>query len=217
MLAVKTGSHASGKNGSFLPGYPEFTGWLGKNSSRGKKTRILNELNFHMNFNISADQASLRLYYVPILRDHISSLMRNNEGSKIHEVLDLMDEYGLDRDDLFENIDEFSLDPKSFKLANIDSKMKAAFTREFNKRAHKSQALVSEQITGKASKKKRPRETEESDAKELDAINDDESIVSKSDDDADDIEAIKKIFTKKKKRQAKSTKKNKDNHKKRKK
>ena len=33
MLTVKTGFHAAGKNGGFLPGFPEFTAWMGKNSS----------------------------------------------------------------------------------------------------------------------------------------------------------------------------------------
>ena len=51
-LVVKSGFHASGPNGSFYPGFPEFTNWLGRNSSKGKKWRVLQELNHHMNYKI---------------------------------------------------------------------------------------------------------------------------------------------------------------------
>lgn len=196
VLTVKAGSHASGSNGSFLPGYPEFAGWLGKNSSRGKKKRLLQELNHHMNYTISADKTALRLYYLPILREQFLSLMKHKEGSMVNETIDLMDEYGLDRDDLFENMDEFNLDSKSFKFASLDSKAKAAFTREYNKRAHKSQALVEEQSSGKAGKKKKASQDDDYE-NDGNASNDDEE---------DDPEEIKKLFQKKGKAKAKKSK-----------
>jgi replication factor C subunit 1 len=47
-LAVKTGSHAGGERGGSLPGFPEFTTFLGRNSTRGKKLRLLSELGHHV-------------------------------------------------------------------------------------------------------------------------------------------------------------------------
>ena len=76
-------------------------------------------------------------------------LLGNGEKSKINEAIALMDEYGLDRDDLFENLDEFKIDSEAKGFNDIDSKQKAAFTREYNQGSHKSQALVHEQVASK--------------------------------------------------------------------
>jgi replication factor C subunit 1 len=126
-----------------------------------------------------------------------------------------MDEYGLDRDDLFENLDEFSLDPKAIKFSNaLDSKSKAAFTREYNKRAHKSQALVEEQGASKK-RKTSPVSTdadERAEAEELDAVNDDKDLTSRDDDgdkDEMDTDDVMAMFKKKGKSSAKGKKKGK--------
>jgi replication factor C subunit 1 len=60
VMCVKTGFHAAGPTGASYPGFPEFTTWLGRNSSKGKKQRILQELNHHMNYRISAGQQEVR-------------------------------------------------------------------------------------------------------------------------------------------------------------
>jgi len=197
MLCVKVGHHAAGPTGGFLPGFPNFAGWLGKNSSRGKKTRLLHELGHHMNYHVSADTTELRLGYVPALRQKFLALMQSKEGSMdMEEVIANMDEYGLDRDDIFEKFDEFTLDKKAEKFSNIDSKTKAAFTREYNKGVHKSQALVEEQGV---SKKKKGGGGGQKETEDPDAINEDGSGNADDDDDNDDEldeEAIKKAFKK---------------------
>merc|ERR1712113_1065946 len=96
----------------------------------------------------------------------------------ISNILTFMDEYGLDRDDLFQNIDEFTtpnVHKDVDKFADLDSKQKAAFTREYNKGVHKSQALVSEQGVAKTKKQKSSAGSEaEKDLADPDAIDDDE-------------------------------------------
>jgi len=155
ILAVKTGHHISGKNGSFFPGYPEFAGWLGKNSTRARVKKILLELSLHMNYKISADLPEFRLHYLPVVRERfLTLLIMHKDKAQIHDAIELMDNYGLDRDDLFENLDEFCLDKDSKKFSDLDSKLKSAFTREYNKALHKSQALVHEQGFTKTKKKK---------------------------------------------------------------
>ena len=171
MLCVKAGYHAAGPTGGFLPGYPEFAAWLGKNSSRGKKTRLLHELGHHMNYHVSADTTELRLGYIPALRQEFLKLMNDKDGAKMEELISIMDEYGLARDDVFEKLDEFNLDKKAEKFSDIDSKTKAAFTREYNKRSHKSQALVEEQ--GVSKKKKSSGGNGSSEMKDPDAIDED--------------------------------------------
>mmetsp|Transcript_53423 Transcript_53423/g.79396 ORF Transcript_53423/g.79396 Transcript_53423/m.79396 type:complete len:297 (-) Transcript_53423:40-930(-) len=198
ILAVKTGHHVGGERGGFLPGFPEFAGWLGKNSTRGKMSRLLEELSHHMNYKVSGDARELRLQYMPVLRRYFLALISDRDGSGVQDLIEAMDEYGLDRDDVFENIDQFTLDTKTEKFANLNSKAKAAFTREYNKGVHKSQALVDEQGVTKTRKNQPAAAT--NDGEDLDAIDDDKKEVTDEEEDGDDeldAEAIKALFKKK--------------------
>jgi replication factor C subunit 1 len=205
LLAVKVGHHAGGSSGGFLPGYPEFAGWLGKNSSRNKKIRILQEFRRHMNYKVSADSPELRMNYLPIIRLQLEELLFHKDGAKVTNAIELMDEYGLDRDDVFENFDEFVFNSKELKVkkfSDLDSKAKASFTRAYNAMAHKAQALVSEQGVTKTGRKKSTETGGDSmeDGAELDVVDDDKvAAEAESDDDEEDedVEALKKKFMKK--------------------
>mmetsp|Transcript_2130 Transcript_2130/g.3149 ORF Transcript_2130/g.3149 Transcript_2130/m.3149 type:complete len:992 (+) Transcript_2130:99-3074(+) len=196
MMAVKTGYHAGGDNGGFLGGFPEFSGWLGKNSSRGKKQRLLQQMEYHMNYKISSDRVDLRLHYFPLLRERFMELLTSEDEHHVSQAIQLMDKYGLDRLDIFENIDEFYMDKKGKTFGDLDSKQKAKFTREYNKRSHKSQALVHEQGAGKVSKKSKSSKLR--DPADLDAVDDD--LINESEDEEEDFndDDIKKIFRGKK-------------------
>ena len=205
MMTVKAGYHAGGEHGGFLSSFPEFTAWMGKNSSRGKKTRLLQELNHHMNYKISGGYQELRMSYLPVLRERFASLLTADDGAKTEEAIHLMDEYGLDRDDVFENIDEFKMDPKAKPFASIlDSKQKAAFTRAYNAGSHKSQALVDEQGGGKTVRRK--QSSSNLDSVDPDIIDDDKQ--EESDDEFDEEEAEKAMELFKKKGAKKAAKKN---------
>jgi replication factor C subunit 1 len=196
VLTVKTGFHAGGPTGGFFPGFPEFTTWLGRNSSKGKKHRIIQELNHHMNYKISGGSQEVRLSYLPFLRQRFLTQLRDSEDEDCNAVaIRLMDDYGLDRDDIFENLDEFRMDQKSPKFADIDSKRKAAFTREYNQGSHKSQALVEEQ--GAPKKSKRGGGGKSDDTEDPDAINDDDNLGDDEEEEDEDLEKIKAAFAKK--------------------
>ena len=206
MLAVKTGYHAGGETGGFLGGFPEFTTWLGRNSSRNKKLRLLSELGHHMNYRVSGGTSEIRLSYLPVLRDRFLTLLTNEktEGGSLSDAIELMDEYGLDRDDIFEKLDEFKMDSSNRTFTKIDSKVKAAFTRTYNAGSHRSQALVVEQG---ASKKGKRGSAAVFTTKDLDAIDDDvdgEDDEKGPDEDEDgddnelDAEKVKALFGSKK-------------------
>ena len=202
VLAVKVGHHAGGPNGGMLGGYPEFAGWLGKNSSRGKKVRLLQELRRHMNYKVSADASELRMNYLPIMRQQFEQLLFDKDGARVSEAIALMDEYGLDRDDIFENFDEFTFNSKELKgkkFSDLDSKSKAAFTRAYNAMAHKAQALVAEQGAEKTGRKKGGNGSGGGEAAELDVVDDDKAAGGESEDDGDEdnVEELKKKFLKK--------------------
>ena len=202
VLAVKVGHHAGGPTGGILPGYPEFAGWLGKNSSRNKKIRLLQELRRHMNYKVSADAGELRMNYLPIMREQFQQLLFDKEGARVTEAIELMDEYGLDRDDVFENLDEFTFNSKELKVkkfGEMDSKSKSAFTRAYNSMSHKAQALVAEQGAEKTGKRKAGGNgASEMGGGELDVVDDDKATAAESDnEDEEDLEALKKKFLKK--------------------
>jgi replication factor C subunit 1 len=199
MMAVKTGYHAGGESGGFLPGFPEFTAWMGKNSSKGKKMRLLQELHYHMNYKISGDSQQLRESYVPVLRERFLRFFTSDaEGSSTEQAIALMDDYGLSRDDVMETLDEFRMGKKDEpSFSDLDSKQKAAFTRQYNQGSHKSQALVAEQ--GGGSKPKKAAGKPEKDPHDLDAI--DEDVVEEEESEGEDEEAeLKKLQDKFKKK-----------------
>jgi replication factor C subunit 1 len=199
MLCVKTGYHAAGETGGFFPAFPEFTAWMGKNSSKGKKIRLLQELHHHMNYKISGGITELRQTYLPILREQFMRLLKSNEDGASTKAIELMDEYGLSREDVMEKLDEFVIG-KEFAFADLDSKQKAALTREYNQGSHKSQALVSEQGGGGGTKKKGGKR--ERDPADLDAI--DEDVVEESDveDEEEDMKKLQEKFKKKGRKKA---------------
>ena len=165
--------------------------------------RLLQELHHHMNYKVSGDATEIRLRYLPVLRKQFMQLLKDKEGPRTTEVIEMMDEYGLDRDDLFENLDLFTLESKPSKFTDLDSKTKAAFTREYNKVAHKSQALVAEQGMTKGSKRK-AASSEPKEAQDLDAVDDDAAQSEEIEEDEDvDVEKVRQMFQKKTKAAAK--------------
>lgn len=207
VLAVKVGHHAGGPSGGMLPSYPEFAGWLGKNSTRNKKVRLLQELRRHVNYKVSADASELRMSYLPLMREQFQQLLFHRDGAMVAETIALMDEYGLDRDDIFENFDEFlfnSKDLKNKKFGELDSKSKAAFTRAYNSMAHSSQALVAEQGAEKTRRKSTGgKEGGEIGGPELDVV-DDDMAAAEEEEEEEDLEALKKKFLKKRKGKSKA-------------
>jgi replication factor C subunit 1 len=193
MMAVKTGYHAGGKAGGSLNGFPEFTAWLGKNSSRGKKQRLLSELHHHMNYKISADSQQLRESYLPVFRERFLDYFRGADRSDEANdaAIALMDDYGLSREDVMEKLDEFKM-AKDKGFADLDSKQKAAFTRRWNQGSHRSQALVAEEMGLNKPKKNKASRTKE--PADMDAIDEDGD---ESESESEDEEAeLKKLAAK---------------------
>jgi replication factor C subunit 1 len=196
-LTVKTGYHAGGESGGMLPGFPEFSAWLGKNSSKGKKMRMLQELQQHMNFRISGGGEEVRLSYVPVLRERFVSLLQSKAEGSNEAAIELMDEYGLDRDDILEKLDEFKMDPKDKGFSTLDSKQKAAITRAYNAGSHKSQALVAEQGGAKKPKRKAAAVEESFDPDVIDDDRKNEPAEDEDDDEGFDPKVIAAMFKKK--------------------
>jgi replication factor C subunit 1 len=203
IMCVKTGYHAGGPNGGMLPGFPEFTAWMGKNSTKGKKMRLLQELQQHLNFKISGGTLALRESYLPVFRQHFLTLFQSKDEGATKEAIELMDEYGLSRDDIMEKLDEFKMSNTEKGFADLDSKQKAAITREYNQGVHTSQALVWEQGGAGSKRGGGANQKGTKDPADLDAI--DEDVAEEESDNDDEEEDLKKLQEKFKKKGRKTS------------
>ncbi|XP_014353333.1 replication factor C subunit 1 isoform X1 [Latimeria chalumnae] len=120
----------------YMSQFPNFPSWLGKHSSTGKHDRVTQELATHMSLRTNASKRSINLDYLPYLRDSLVKPMVHRGVDGVRETVEFMDAYCLMKEDV-DNIMEISTwrnEPDPF--SKLDPKVKAAFTRTYNKEAH---------------------------------------------------------------------------------
>uniref|UniRef100_A0A671NNR0 Replication factor C subunit 1 n=1 Tax=Sinocyclocheilus anshuiensis TaxID=1608454 RepID=A0A671NNR0_9TELE len=132
--------YASVLPGELMRGYmsqfPTFPSWLGKFSSAGKHRRIIQELASHMSLKTLSSKEAINLDYLPYLRSAILEPLQSQGSEGASQSVKLMDDYDIIKEDV-DNMMEISMwggqpDPYS----KLDSKVKAAFTRAYNKESH---------------------------------------------------------------------------------
>jgi len=114
-------------------GQYNFTSWLGNNSKQGKLIRLLKEIQGHMRLRISGDRNEVRQSYMQTLFDRLVRKFSNEGADAIPEMIELMDEYFLTKDD-FDSIIEISLGPNDGEalMKQVTANAKTAFTRKYN-------------------------------------------------------------------------------------
>nr|XP_057946293.1 replication factor C subunit 1 isoform X2 [Doryrhamphus excisus] len=132
--------YASVIPGELMRGYmnqfPTFPSWLGKNSSAGKHSRIVQELASHMALKTMSSRQAVNLDYLYYLRQNLLSPLQKLATEGASQAVRLLDDYQLIKEDV-DSMMEISVwggqpDPYS----KLDSKVKAAFTRAYNKEVH---------------------------------------------------------------------------------
>lgn len=121
-------------NGIFASPVINFPGWLGKTSRANKRKRLAQEIHDHTRTaTISGSQLAVRLDYAPFLnRKIVGPLVEKGLGG-ISESLKVIKEYRLCKDDI-ESLLELTTWPKTKSLwSTVDSKVKSALTRAYNK------------------------------------------------------------------------------------
>ncbi|KAM6132680.1 LOW QUALITY PROTEIN: replication factor C subunit 1 [Pterocles gutturalis] len=130
--------YASVLPGELMRGYmsqfPVFPSWLGK-SSTGKHDRIIQELAMHMSLRTQTCKRTVNMEYLPYLRDALVQPLKDLGADGIEEAIAFMDSYCLMKEDI-ENIMEISTWGEPSPFSKLDPKVKAAFTRAYNKEAH---------------------------------------------------------------------------------
>ncbi|KFZ56599.1 Replication factor C subunit 1, partial [Antrostomus carolinensis] len=132
--------YASVLPGELMRGYmtqfPVFPSWLGKFSSTGKHDRIIQELAMHMSLRTQACKRTVNMEYLSYLRDALVQPLKDFGADGVQEAVTFMDSYCLMKEDI-ENIMEISTwGGKPSPFSKLDPKVKAAFTRAYNKEAH---------------------------------------------------------------------------------
>ncbi|KAL1790068.1 replication factor C subunit 1 isoform X2 [Sigmodon hispidus] len=185
--------YASVLPGELMRGYmtqfPTFPSWLGKHSSTGKHERIVQDLALHMSLRTYSSKTTVNMDYLSHIRDALVQPLASQGAEGVQHVVTLMDSYYLMRED-FENIMEVSSwGGKPSPFSRLDPKVKAAFTRAYNKEVHLTPyslqgGKASRRSTGPALDSEYHEELQEdnsqSDEKEQDAIEADAMIKKKT-------------------------------------
>ncbi|NXM94699.1 RFC1 factor, partial [Sylvia borin] len=132
--------YASVLPGELMRGYmsqfPVFPSWLGKFSSTGKHDRIIQELAMHMSLRTQTCKRTVNMEYLSYLRDSLVQPLKDFGADGVQQAITFMDSYCLMKEDV-ESIMEISMwGGKPSPFSKLDPKVKAAFTRAYNKEAH---------------------------------------------------------------------------------
>jgi replication factor C subunit 1 len=119
---------ASFVSGSTAGNQTRFTSWLGKNSSQGKLTRLVKEIQAHMRLRSSGDRHEVRQQYIPVLWTEMVQKLQKEGKEAVPEIIELMDSYFLTKDD-FDAIMELGIGPMDQEKVKIETQAKATFTR----------------------------------------------------------------------------------------
>uniref|UniRef100_A0A336K826 Replication factor C subunit 1 n=1 Tax=Culicoides sonorensis TaxID=179676 RepID=A0A336K826_CULSO len=110
-----------------------FPGWLGKNSKTNKRKRLAQEIHDHTRTCTSGSRLSVRLDYAQFLTKAIIDPLKDKAMDGVSESLDVIKAYKLLREDI-ESLVELSSWPRQKNpMEGVESKVKAALTRTYNK------------------------------------------------------------------------------------
>ena len=159
----------------------QFCSLLGKISSTNKKVRLVTELKQHMNLKITGSKTDLNMDYVLPLRNKIVRPLLKEGQDGIEEAVATMVHYALLKEDL-DNLIELSLWPgEKSPYAGVDSKVKSALTRSYNKALNPLPYTDKDQIkkVGKAEKgsKKAQLGDGEKEEEEVDEVVDPDDVL----------------------------------------
>ncbi|XP_071804350.1 replication factor C subunit 1-like isoform X2 [Asterias amurensis] len=113
-----------------------FPSWLGKNSTRNKNQRLLQEIQQHMRLSAAASIKDVNFDYIPRLRDFLTQPLLTRESEGVSEVVELLNSYDLTREDFDTVLEVSQFEGRTKPMAAVPPKVKAAFTRAFNKEGH---------------------------------------------------------------------------------
>ncbi|XP_066912084.1 replication factor C subunit 1-like [Clytia hemisphaerica] len=124
-----------------LTGRIDFPQWLGKNSSRNKHDRILQELKTHLALSANCMKSDINLDYLSTFKHRLGQPLTNSNtdaNSAAKEVIEMMESYNLTREDWDSVMEIGKWGNEPDITSKIPTKVKSAFTRLYNKETHKN-------------------------------------------------------------------------------
>ncbi|KAG1956767.1 replication factor C subunit 1 [Pimephales promelas] len=177
--------YASVLPGELMRGYmsqfPTFPSWLGKFSSAGKHSRIIQELASHMSLKTLSSKEAINLDYLPYLRSAILEPLQSQGSEGANQSVKLMDDYDIIKEDVDNMMEISTWGGQSDPYSKLDSKVKAAFTRAYNKESHLTpyslqvvkksrKGAVDPELVGELDDESQVQEEEENDGLTRDAM-----------------------------------------------
>ncbi|CAB4060962.1 RFC1 [Lepeophtheirus salmonis] len=153
--SVLPGEYMSGT----LHGQIQFPSWLGKNSRQKKMNRILQELTTHSRLRIGGSKESMCSDYAQHLENSVTGPLRKNGAQGIPASIKVMEAYSLQREDLDSLIEYTSWPDKEDPMKSVESKVKSAFTRTYNKEDITSDAMIKAKTRKSSSSKNDDKKT----------------------------------------------------------
>ncbi|XP_075211056.1 germ line transcription factor 1 [Lycorma delicatula] len=176
-----------------MGGQINFPAWFGKNSTKNKMDRLQQELLVHTRLKVSGSKVAINLDYRNHLRDLIVRPLVQNGSDGVPDALNSLQSYDLLKED-FESLSELCKWPNTKDpMDKVESKVKAAFTRAYNKSSGLSPYAVITTV-----KKGRGGGNAGIDTENLYLQNDEAVESEEEQEDKDSIEVDAMIVTKKK-------------------
>lgn len=117
--------------------FNRFGGWLGKNSTFGKKTRLLEDVHVHMLASRICEptREAVRLDYLPLLSMHLTQPLHTlPKDEAVQQVVDLLEEYSLDQEDMDTIVSMSTLKGGEGLLEGVPGATKTALTKTYKQR-----------------------------------------------------------------------------------
>jgi len=114
-----------------------FPAWFSRNSTQGKLQRFLGDIQIRMRLKVSGDRREIRQSYLPTLFTTLTQPFVNKSETAVEEVIEVMDQYFLTRDE-FDGILELGLGDSDGEkvLKGVPATVKTNFTKQYNKGSH---------------------------------------------------------------------------------
>ncbi|KAE9620696.1 putative replication factor C subunit 1, P-loop containing nucleoside triphosphate hydrolase [Lupinus albus] len=130
--------------------FNRFGGWLGKNSTRGKNMRLLDDLHSHIlaSRETSPGRDTIRLEYLTLLLQQLTEPLRTlPKAEAVEKVVEFMNTYSITQED-FDTIVELS----KFKghpnlLDGIPPAVKSALTKAYKEQSKNRMVRAADQVT----------------------------------------------------------------------
>lgn len=110
-----------------------FPSWLGKTSRSNKRKRLAQEVHDHTRIATSGSRLSVRLDYAPFLVQAIVNPLKEKGLEGIPAAMEVIKEYRLLREDIDALVELATWPKMKNPWESIDSKVRAALTRAYNK------------------------------------------------------------------------------------